>query len=84
MTGIDLIVLAPWIVFGIGLAVICILLLRSRRAPEHRLPRPPRPCSHRAGTAAQPDRASAAQEPASCPNPQEAKCPEKNAETRPQ
>ena len=30
MTGIDLIVLAPWIVFGVGLAAICILLLRSR------------------------------------------------------
>jgi hypothetical protein len=32
MTGIDLIVLAPWIVFVAGLAVICILLLRSRHA----------------------------------------------------
>jgi hypothetical protein len=30
MTGTDLIVLAPWIVFGVGLAAICILLLRSR------------------------------------------------------
>ncbi len=30
MTGIDLIVLAPWIVFGVALAVICILVLRSR------------------------------------------------------
>jgi len=30
MTGSDLIVLAPWIVFGVGLAAICILLLRSR------------------------------------------------------
>jgi hypothetical protein len=30
MTGTDLIVLAPWIVFGVLLAVICILLLRSR------------------------------------------------------
>ena len=32
MTGTDLIVLAPWIVFVAGLGVICILLLRSRRA----------------------------------------------------
>ena len=32
MTGTDLIVLAPWIVFIAGLAVICVLLLRSRRA----------------------------------------------------
>jgi hypothetical protein len=31
MTGIDLIVLAPWIVFIAGLTVICVLLLRSRR-----------------------------------------------------
>ena len=30
MTGIDLIVLVPWIVFGVVLAVIGILLLRSR------------------------------------------------------
>jgi hypothetical protein len=30
MTEINLIVLAPWIVFGVVLAVICILLLRSR------------------------------------------------------
>jgi predicted tellurium resistance membrane protein TerC len=30
MTGSDLIVLAPWIVFGVVLAVIGILLLRSR------------------------------------------------------
>ena len=30
MTGTDLIVLAPWIVFAAGLAAICILLLRSR------------------------------------------------------
>jgi hypothetical protein len=30
MTGIDLIVLAPWIVFSVGLTAICILLLRSR------------------------------------------------------
>lgn len=31
MTGTDLIVLAPWIVFAAGLAVIGIVLLRSRR-----------------------------------------------------
>jgi hypothetical protein len=30
MTGSDLLVLAPWIVFVVGLAVICVLLLRSR------------------------------------------------------
>ena len=27
MTGIDLIVLAPWIVFGAGLALVCVLLI---------------------------------------------------------
>ncbi len=29
MTGSDLIVAAPWIVFGIGLLVLCIRLLRG-------------------------------------------------------
>ena len=46
MTGTDLIVLAPWIVFAVGLAVICVLLLRSRRAsgsrPQRRSIRPGR------------------------------------------
>jgi len=37
MTGSDLIVVAPWIVFGICLAVLCIRLLRARR-PAHRSP----------------------------------------------
>ena len=45
MTGTDLIVLAPWIVFASGLAVICLLLLRSPRAsgpqPPGRRPGPP-------------------------------------------
>jgi hypothetical protein len=31
MTGADLIVLAPWLVFAVGLAVVCFLLLRSTR-----------------------------------------------------
>jgi hypothetical protein len=30
MTGIDLIVAAPWIAFGAVLATVCWLLLRSR------------------------------------------------------
>ena len=38
MTGTDLIVLAPWIVFIAGLAVICLLLLRSHRASGSRPP----------------------------------------------
>jgi hypothetical protein len=32
MTGIDLIVAAPWIIFAVVLATICVLLLRARRA----------------------------------------------------
>jgi hypothetical protein len=86
MTGIDLIVLAPWIVFVVGLAVICILLLRSRhasgsgrasgsrRAPGSRPQRPPR--------SARGD--PAGREPARRPDPQETECRENNAEARPQ
>lgn len=86
MTGIDLIVLAPWIVFVAGLAVICILLLRSRhasgsgrmpgsrRAPGSRPQRPPRSARG----------AVAGREPARRPDPQETECRENNAEARPQ
>jgi hypothetical protein len=31
MTGGDLIVAAPWILFGVVLATVCILLLLARR-----------------------------------------------------
>jgi hypothetical protein len=37
MTGSDLIVLAPWIVFAVCLVLLCIRLLRARRSA----PRPP-------------------------------------------
>ena len=86
MTGIDLIVLAPWIVFVAGLAVICILLLRSRhasgsgrasgsrRAPGSRPQRPPRSARG----------AAAGREPARRPDQQETECRENNAEARPQ
>jgi hypothetical protein len=86
MTGTDLIVLAPWIVFVAGLAVICILLLRSRRAsgsgrasgarpaPGSRPQRPPR--SARGGMAGR--------EPARRPDLQETECRENNAEATPQ
>jgi hypothetical protein len=37
MTGSDLIVMAPWIIFAICLVVLCIRLLRARRST----PRPP-------------------------------------------
>ena len=80
MTGIDLIVLAPWIVFVAG------LLLRSRhasgsgrtpgsrRAPGSRPQRPPRSARG----------ASAGREPARRPDPQETECRENNAEATPQ
>ena len=85
MTGIDLIVLAPWIVFVAGLAVICILLLRSRHASGSGRT----PGSRRApGSRPQPPRsargASAGREPARHPAPQETECRENNAEARPQ
>jgi hypothetical protein len=74
MTGSDLLVLAPWIVFIAGLAVIGVLLLRSRRPSGSRRRRPPRsaPGGH------------AGREPADRQDPREARCRENNAEVRPQ
>ena len=74
MTGSDLIVLAPWIVFIAGLAIICVLLLRSHRASGSRPRQPPRSAPG----------APAGREPANCQDPQEARCRENNAEARPQ
>jgi hypothetical protein len=34
MTGSDLIVLTPWLVFAASLAVVCLLLVRSRRRQD--------------------------------------------------
>jgi hypothetical protein len=73
MTGTDLIVLAPWIVFIAGLAVICVLLLRSRRASGSRPQRPPRSA-----------RGAADREPGDRPDSQETRCRENNAEATPQ
>ena len=39
MTGSDLIVAAPWIIFAVCLAVLCIRLLRARRPAQGRRPR---------------------------------------------
>jgi hypothetical protein len=39
MTGSDLIVVAPWIIFAVCLAVLCIRLLRARRSASGRRPR---------------------------------------------
>jgi hypothetical protein len=74
MTRSDLLVLAPWIVFIAGLAVICVLLLRSRGASGSRPRRPPRSAPG----------ASAGREPAHRQDPEESRCPENNAEARPQ
>ena len=83
MTGIDLIVAAPWIAFGAVLATVCWLLLRSRRASWRG---PGRSCpSFRDSAGAVPRlrRRSAAQDTISCPEPQEARCPKKNPQARP-
>jgi hypothetical protein len=74
MTGTDLIVLAPWIVFIAGLAVICVLLMRSRRASGSRPQRPPQSAGD----------APAGREPGNRPDPQETRCRENNAEASPQ
>ena len=84
MTGSDLLVLAPWIVFAVALAAICLLLFRSRHEPGPRPRRPPRPFSGPAGPAGRPGPAQAGREPASRAHPQEARCREKNAQARPQ
>jgi hypothetical protein len=69
MTGSDLIVLAPWLVFAVGLAVVCLLLLRSTRtAGAWRSLRARR--SHR------PRRSRRRHDP------QEEQCRKKNAEAR--
>ena len=47
MTSGDLIVLVPWVIFGVAMAAICYLLLtrrqRSRRMRRARRRRPPQP-----------------------------------------
>ena len=70
MTGSDLIVLAPWLVFAVGLAVVCLLLLRSTRASG------PRRSFGRPGPAS-------ARRSRRRHDPQETRCPENNAEARP-
>jgi hypothetical protein len=70
MTGSDLIVLAPWLVFAVGLAVVCLLLLRSTRAAGSRR-------SFRAFRARRSRRARRRHDP------QEMRCRENNAQARP-
>ena len=66
MTGSDLIVLAPWLVFVVGLAVVFLLLLRSTRASGPRR-------SLRARRSRRPGRRH---------DPQEEQCRKKNAAAR--
>jgi len=61
MTGTDLLVLAPWIAFAVGLAAICLLLLRSRRTSGSQ--RSSRPMSGPAGAVSRPGRAPADRTP---------------------
>jgi hypothetical protein len=70
MTGSDWIVLAPWLVFAVGLAVVCLLLLRSTRASGSRR-------SFRTFRARHPRR------PRRRHDPQELRCRENNAQARP-
>jgi hypothetical protein len=71
MSGSDLIVLAPWLVFAVGLAVVCLLLVRSTRAAGARR-------SFRSFRARRPARRSRRRH-----DPQEMRCRENNAQARP-
>jgi hypothetical protein len=73
MTGADLIVLAPWLVFAVALAVVCLLLLRSTRAPGSRRP----------FRAFRSFRARRSHRPGRRHDPQEMRCRENNAQARP-
>jgi len=79
MTGSDLIVLAPWLVFAVGLAVVCLLLLRSTRASGAR--RSFR--SFRPFRAFRAFRARRSRRPGRRHDPQEMRCRENNAPARP-
>lgn len=73
MTGSDLIVLAPWLVFAVGLAVVCLLLLRSSRASG----------SRRSFRTFRASRAWRSRRPRRRHDPQEMRCRENNAQARP-
>jgi hypothetical protein len=76
MTGSDLIVLAPWLVFAVGLAVVCLLLLRSTRASGSRR-------SFRTFRMFRMFRARHPRWPRRRHDPQEMRCRENNAQARP-
>ena len=82
MTGSDLIVLAPWLVFAVGLAVVCLLLLRSSRASGSRRSfRTFR--TSRASRAFRAFRARRSCRPRRRHDPQEMRCRANNAQARP-
>jgi hypothetical protein len=95
MTGNDLIVAAPWIIFGAGLSAVWIRLLRARHASGHRPGRSLSPFPGPGGSGgAEPGRCgramalphrgarrSAGKRPAP-PDPQEGQCAEKNMQAR--
>lgn len=76
MTGSDLIVLAPWLVFAVGLAVVCLLLLRSTRPSGSRRP-------FRSFRAFRASGARRSRRPRRRHDPQELRCRENNAQARP-
>jgi len=81
MTGNDLIVAAPWIIFGAGLSAVWIRLLRARHATRYRPERSPPPSPDPGGSGrAAPQRAPAGQETISRSYTQEAQCSKKNPE----
>lgn len=84
MTGNNLIVAAPWIIFGAGLSLVWIRLLRSRHASRHQPERspPPVPDPDGSGGGEPGRRASAGQETISRSYTQEAQCSSKNTEAR--
>ena len=82
MTGSDLIVLAPWLVFAVGLAVVCLLLLRSSRASGSRRSfRTSR--MFRTSRAFRAFRARRSRRPRRRHDSQELRCRENNAQARP-
>ena len=82
MTGADLIVLAPWLVFAVALAVVCLLLLRSTRAPGSRRSfRTSR--TSRTSWSFRAFRARRSRRPGRRHDPQEMRCRENNAQARP-
>lgn len=82
MTGIDLIVAAPWIAFGVALAVVCFLLLRSNHASGRGPGRPLPSSSDPAGPLPRQRRKRANQEKNNYSDPTEARFPKRDSRIR--